>query len=466
MKRFFKPHSVAIIGASDRDGSLGSHLTRNLLFGYAGAIYPVNPNYSEIQGLPCYPSAESIPGPVDLAIIIIPAPFVPDALEACGRKNIYRVIIQSAGFSEVGQEGRVLQERCTAIARSADIRIWGPNCMGIVDIPRKQFFTFMNPVVYRDGLIPGRISLIVQSGMLSAGFLADLMSERHIGVGKACSIGNKSDVDECDVLEYLLEDSETEAIGLYLESFSRGRRFVEIVERSEKPVVLLRGGKSETGAKAALSHTSSLAGNARLQEKLLEGAGVTIARDFQQMIELTRALAMIPGTPSRCRTAIITFSGGAGILSCDLLEEQGLRIAEFSAETMESLKQIFPAWMPASNPVDLFPAFGTRGPLEAYRYAFDAIVRDPAVDAIFLHYIVGFYGHFIDMREMKEAADREGKSLILWGIGLSEETRALRREAEKNGIPAHGEVARAVECLAAASRYEKRKQKTLKAGPL
>lgn len=465
MKRFFQPDSVAIIGASDRDGSLGLHLVRNLLFGYAGALYPVNQNYSQIQSVPCYPSVESIPGPVDLAIIIIPAPAVPGALEACARKGIGRVIIQSAGFSEVGPAGAAFQEQCVSIARAANMRIWGPNCMGIVDIPGKQFFTFMSPAVYEDGLIPGRISLIVQSGMLSAGFLADLMSERHIGVGKACSIGNKSDVDECDVLEYLLEDGETDGVGLYLESFSRGRRFIELVERSDKPVVLLKGGRSEAGARAALSHTSSLAGNARLQESLLEGLGVTIARDFQQMIELTRGLAMIPETPARCRTAIITFSGGAGILSCDLLEEHGLRIAEFSPETMKRLKQVFPDWMPVSNPVDLFPAFGVRGPLQAYRDAFDAIVEDPAVDTIFMHFIVGFYGQFGNLAEMKEAAERQGKSLVLWVIGRREGTRLVRQESEKNGIPAHGEVSRAVECLAAASRYEPRSKRFLKAGP-
>lgn len=465
MKGFFQPASVALIGASDRDGSLGSHLVRNLLSGYRGALYPVNQNYSAILGIPCYPSVESIPGPVDLAIVIIPAPAVPAALEACARKGIGRVIIQSGGFSEVGPAGEALQKQCIAIARAGNMRIWGPNCMGIVDIPGRQFFTFMNPAVYEDGLIPGRISLIVQSGMLSAGFLADLMSERHIGVGKACSIGNKSDVDECDVLEYLLEDGETDGIGLYLESFSRGRRFIELIEGSDKPVVLLKGGRSEAGARAALSHTSSLAGNARLQESLLEGLGVTIARDFQQMIELTRALAMIPRTPARCRTAIITFSGGAGILSCDLLEEHGLKIAEFSPETMERLERVFPEWMPVSNPVDLFPAFGARGPLQAYREAFDAIVRDPAVDAIFMHCIVGFYGQFGHMAELKEAADREGKSLVLWVIGRREGARLLRRESEENGIPAHGEVSRAVECLAAASRYEPRGTGRRKPGP-
>ena len=456
MKTFFHPDSIAVIGASDREGSLGRQIITNLLYGYGGAIYPVNANYERIENLRCFPSVEEIPDPVDLAIIIVPAPAVPDTLKACGRKGIFRAMIQSAGFAEVGDEGKALQKRCTTIAKKAGIRLWGPNCMGLVDIPRRHFFSFMHPKVYEDGLIPGRISLIVQSGMLSAGFLADLMSERSIGVGKACSIGNKADVDECDILEYLLEDDETDAIALYLESIPRGRRFMEIASRAPKPIVVLKGGKSAAGAQAALSHTSSMAGNARLQDSLFDLAGVTIAHDFQQMMELARDLAMIPHTPPRCRTAILTFSGGSGILSCDLLEEQGLSVARFSPETRKKLVTIFPDWLPPSNPVDLFPAFNLKGPLAAYVGAFEAVVTDPQVDVIFIHYFAGLYRNFQGMRKMKEIADREGKVLIMWVIGRRQGVRMFRREAQKYGIPVHGELSRAAECLAAASRYGKK----------
>lgn len=457
MRTFFRPASIAVIGASARKESLGGQLMVNLLYGYKGKIYPINPNYTEICGIPCFPAVDKISGPVDMAIIIVPALAVPEALEACGRKGIYRVIIESAGFSEVGERGKELQVRCTAIAKVAGIRIWGPNCMGLVDIPRKHLFTFMHPRVYEDGLIPGRISLIVQSGMLSAGFLADLMSERAIGVGKACSIGNKSDVDECDILEYLLDDDETDAVAMYLESIPRGRRFMELAGKATKPIVVLKGGKSSVGAQAALSHTSSLAGNARLQDSLLDLAGVTIAHDFQQMMELTRALAMIPRTPSRCRTAIMTFSGGAGILSCDLLEEQGLVVAELSPGTKAELAQIYPDWLPVTNPVDLFPAFGANGAAAAYMGTFTAILKDPQVDVIFIHYFAGLDRDFEEIKFMKEAADKAGKILILWVLGLHQSIRLFRRNAEACGIPAHGELSRAVECLAAASRYEPQK---------
>ena len=458
MKNFFSPESIAVIGASPREGSLGGQIINNLVYGYTGRIYPVNPNYAEIRNLPCFATVENIPGPVDLAIVIVPAPAVPEAIEACGRKGIRSVIIQSAGFSETGEEGRVLQERSLAIARASGIRLWGPNCMGMVDVPKKFFFTFMHPNIYKDGLIAGRISMVVQSGMLSAGFLADLMSERAVGVAKACSIGNKMDIDECDVLEYLLEDGETDAVALYLESINRGRRFLELAARAAKPIVLLKGGKSTAGARAALSHTSSLAGNARLQDSLLAMAGVTIARDFQQMMEVARALAMIGHTPEKCRTAIMTFSGGAGILSCDLLEQQGLRVAELSPSTKQELAQIFPEWLPASNPVDMFPAFAQNGPVATYDRGFRALVKDPGVDVIFLHFFVGLYANYERLQIFKEEADRRGKVLILWVIGRRDALYNFKLEAQTCGIPVSGELFRSVECLALASRYKPRKK--------
>jgi acetyltransferase len=456
MKTFFQPESVAVIGASAREDSLGGQIIINLLYGYQGKIYPINPNYDEIKGIRCFPTPEAVPGSIDMAIIIVPAPNVPEALESCGRKGIRRVIIESAGFAEVGPAGAELQYRCTAIAAAAGIRVWGPNCMGLVDIPHKHLFTFMHPKVYEDGLIPGRISLIVQSGMLTAGFLADLMGERAIGVAKACSIGNKSDVDECDILEYLLHDEETDSVALYLESIPRGRRFIELASKAAKPIVVLKGGKSSAGAKAALSHTSSLAGNAKLQDSLLTQAGVTIAHDFQQMMELARALAMIPQTPRHSRVAIMTFSGGAGILTCDLLEEKGFIIAELSDKTKEKLAGVFPDWLPASNPVDLFPAFGIRGPLAAYEGAFAALVEDPGVDVVFLHYFAGIIDNYEGLQRVKEMAQKAGKVIVIWVIGLGQSVRSFKRAAQDVGIPAHGELFRAVECLAAAANYQPR----------
>lgn len=458
MKIFFTPNAVAIVGASRDRG--GYQLFKNVHQSFEGPVYPVNPNYPEIDGVPCLPRLEEVPRAVDLAICFLPAPAVPAVLESCARKGVHRVMIQSAGFSEVGERGEQIQDRCSAIAREAGIRIWGPNCMGLVDMPRDLFFSFMNPRIKEKGLLPGRISLIVQSGMLSAGFL-NVMSQRSIGVAKVCSIGNKADVDESDLLPYLLQDPDTDVVVMYLEAIPRGRRFAEIARSAVKPLVLLKGGRSAAGSEAAMSHTASLAGNARLLEGVLQMAGVIMARDFHQMMDLGKALSLCPRVPAQCRTAIVTFSGGAGILSCDLLAEHGLRTARFSEKTHAALSDIFPKWMPPANPVDLFPAVVQHGRVPAYEQAIDAILADPNVDVIFLQHFAGLEDGFLDMAELKKDADRAGKTVLFWMIGTPEGAREIHWLGQRSEIAVYGEIERAVEGLAAAARFEPKTVETL-----
>ena len=452
MNLFFHPSSIAVIGASKRKG--GYQIIKNLLYGYDGAIYLVNPNYTEIQGIPCFHSLKDIPGQVDLAIIFVPAPAVPSVLEACAQKGITRVMIESAGYAEVGDKGKAIQEHCIAIAKEGGIRIWGPNCMGLVDIRNKYFFTFMSPLIYEDGLIPGKISIIAQSGMLSAAFLADLMSQRTIGISKVCSIGNKADVDECDLLEYLLGDTETDVVALYLESIPRGRLFVEIATRATKPIVVLKGGKSEAGAKAAMSHTCSLSGNSRLLDSVLEMSGIILANDFHQMVDLARTLSMIPDVASTCRTVMLTFSGGAGILSCDLLERHGLKVAQLTEKTIDALGNIFPEWMPVANPVDLYPAMELHGRDPTYHQAISIALKDPNVDVIIVHYVAGLSDPNLDLNAIKIKADSAGKPVLFWLVGRREAARSFSLKAQACGIPIYGEISRAIECLSAVSHFK------------
>jgi acetyltransferase len=386
---------------------------------------------------------------VELAIVFVPAGNVPAVLEACGRKGISRVMIQSAGFAEVGEPGKALQERASAIARGAGIRIWGPNCMGLVDVPKRHFFTFMHPRISQIGLLEGRISLIVQSGMLSAGFLA-VMRQRSIGVSKACSIGNRADVDECDLLRYLLADPGTQAVALYLESVRKGREFAGLAAGSPKPIVLLKGGRSDAGARAAMSHTASLAGNSRLLDDVLRMNGVILASDFAQMMDMANAAAASRGFPSGGRTAVLTFSGASGILACDHLSAQGFELARFSPSCQERLDELFPEWMPASNPVDLFPAIERHGRVAAYEGALEAALRDPGVDMLFIHYFVGLEDEFLNLEALKRSVDGAGKSLALWLIGNEAGIKKIREEAHRLGVPAFEEISRAAEAMAAA----------------
>ncbi len=454
MDVFFNPGSIAFVGATKRN--IGYFVVKNLLAGFKGPIYLVNPNYKEIEGLTCFPSLDSIPDPVDLAIILVPAPSVPAVLEACARKSIRGVIIESAGFAETGSDGLALQARCVAIAKAAGMRVWGPNCMGIVDLNRKHFFTFMHPGVRDEGLVPGRISLIVQSGMMSAIFLAEL-ARRSIGVAKACSIGNRADVDECDVIEYLLKDPDTDVIALYLESIPRGRLFARLAERSPKPIVLLKGGESKAGALAAKSHTYSLSGNARLANSVLEMSGVTLARGIYQMMNLAESLAMISSVNPAARTAILTLSGGAGILACDALERRGLPVAELSTETKKAAGEVFPPWMPVCNPIDLFPAVGLHGRDIAFDRTISAVMKDPNVDVLLVHFVAGLDENIPDLAALKEMADRHGKAAVFWLMGRQQGSARFRQEARTLSIPVHEDAAIIADCLWAAARFNEHK---------
>ncbi len=450
MDFFFEPSSLAVVGASPH--RTGANLLANALRTPGLTVYPVNPGYAELDGLPCFAQVADLPAAPDLALVLVPAARVPAVLEECAAKGVKGVMVQSAGFAEVGEDGRRLQERCRDIARGSGMRVWGPNCTGMVDVPGRRYFTFMIPAITGILDLVGGASLVVQSGMLAAGFLAELTSRRGIGVAKACSIGNRADVDECDVLEYLLADRDTRAVGLYLESLARPRRLLELVRASGKPIVAVLGGRSSSGAAAARSHTASLAGNARLAASLLAGAGVVMARDFTEMTELAGGLALLPQVPAGCRVAVLTFSGGAGILTCDLLERSGLAVAELGGESRRALaEQVFPEWMAPRNPVDLYPGMERVGRVEAFSRAARIALADPGVDALLIHYLAYREEELIDLAEVKRLADAAGKTVALWCLGFAEVAREFCRRAQQAGMPAFGELSRAVHCLAEAA---------------
>lgn len=451
MDFFFTPRGVAVVGAS-ADPLKGGHcILYNLVQGFGGAIHPVNPRHAEILGRRCYPTVEEVPDPVDLAIVFVPAPSVLEAVEACARRGIRGVMVQSAGFAETGEQGRRLQKALGDLGRRTGVRIWGPNCMGLVDTRRRHVFSFVLPAIWESGLVPGRVSLVVQSGLLSAGFLIDLMTGGRMGIAKACSIGNKVDVNECDLLEHLAADPDTGAIALYLESFADGRRFLELCRRTGKPIVVLKGGRSAAGARAALSHTASLAGDGALVGGVLAQAGVIEAADFTPMMDLAQALAAYPAGVARApaRVAVLTFSGAAGIVSADFLERAGLQVAELSEASRAALARLFPEWMPVASPVDMWPAMERNGSARVYREAVAAVAADPGVDAIFLHLFVGSRMGEAPFSELAATCRRAGKPLVVWYLGARGELARFEVEARDAGVPAFREIGRGVECLAA-----------------
>ncbi len=451
MEFFFKPEGIALIGASSNPYKGGNSILKNLLKGYKGRIYPVNPAYNEVEGLKCYASVLDVPDPGRSCYCFCSGQVVPEVIRECVQKKIPGVMIESGGFAEAGARGESIQSELKQICDETGIRLWGPNCMGLVDFISKRVFSFVSPTLWDYEFIQGNVSLIVQSGMLSAGFIIDTMSHGVMGISKVCSIGNKVDVDECELLEYLLEDPETAVVGLYLESFADGRRFVEICRSSGKPIVVLKGGKSAKGAAAAMSHTASLAGNSAVISGALAQAGVVEAVDFKQMLDLCRSLAMYPEIPRKVTggVAILTYSGGAGIVSSDFIDKTTLSIAELSQSTKDALETIYPEWMPVANPIDLWPAIERGGSEMAYGEAIKAVCDDPNVDAVFLHYYAGGFALNFDISSFVEIARKSNKPMFCWLMGEAEKARKFQTNTQNLGVPVYRELYRAVECMAA-----------------
>ena len=448
MDFFFNPKGIALVGATANKVKGGYAIFRNLVIGFKGGIYPVNPRYEEIDGVRCYDSVEDVPDPVDLAIVFVPGKNVFKIIEDCAFRGIKGVMIEAGGFAETSDQGKAMQEELRAFAHKVGIRLWGPNCMGVVDAVNRKVFSFVSPVIW-DELIPGDVSLIVQSGMLSGAFLIHCMSHGTMGISKVCSIGNKMDVDECEILEYLINDPDTKVVGLYLESIRRGRKFLEICRDSSKPIVLLTGGKSSDGAAAALSHTASMAVDNDILSGAMAQAGVTEATDFNQMMDLCRSLAAYPElhTSGGARIAILTYSGGAGILSSDFIDQTDLEIAKLSVLAKERLKTVFPDWMPVSNPIDLWPAVERHGADMAYGAAIEAVCADPGVDAIFIHAFTGAFSLDFDIEDLADRARLAGKPIFCWVIGTNEGVKKLKMRSLNVGIPIFTELFRAVECM-------------------
>ena len=449
-----------MVGATPGPYTGGHYLLTNLTLGYKGPVYPVNPKYDQILGLKCYPRVSDINGPIDLVLVFVPAQAVPQVLEDCVRRGVRGAILESSGFAEVGPEGKILQDQCLAIARKGGMRLWGPNCMGLIDTSKKYVFSFIIPEAWQGSMNPGGVSLIVQSGLLSAGFITTLMSNRTLGLAKVCSIGNKSDVEETELLEYLLKDQATKVVCLYVESFINGRRFFELSSSSEKPIVVLKGGKSPLGAEASASHTASLAGNNDLIKGVLKQAGVHQADDFFEMVDIGRTLekdfCLRQPNGGEAKIAILSYSGAAAIVTTDHMVANGLTLARLSSKTRQRLEELSPAWMPIKNPVDYWPAMEKHGPASVYKHALEVLHEAPEVDGIIVHLFAGFGLWFLDMKEIMSGIQKPRKPILFWLIGHEKGREVTRKALEEDGWPTFYEIHRTVRVMA--SFFEKSRQ--------
>jgi acetyl coenzyme A synthetase (ADP forming)-like protein len=374
LESFFNPKSVAIVGASHRKGKVGYEILKNMIdAGYKGKIFPVNPNAESIEGLACSPDLASIGQKPDLVIIIVPAKIVPSIMEQCASVGAKSVVIITAGFKEIGKEGDALEKQITTTARRAGIRIIGPNCLGVIAPANKVNASF-------GGALPavGSIGYLSQSGALLTAIL-DMANANDIGFSKLVSIGNKADVDELDVIKALAEDSDTRVIAGYLESITNGNQFVREAERisHDKPILLIKSGGTDAGAKAASSHTGSLAGAEVAYESAFARAGIIRCTTIKQQFDYAQAFAH-QALAAGPRVAVITNAGGPGIMAADAIEQQGLTFAKLTDQTVERLSSKLPAAANLYNPIDVLgDALADR-----YEFALNVVRDDPNVDII------------------------------------------------------------------------------------
>jgi acetyl coenzyme A synthetase (ADP forming)-like protein len=427
----FKPRSVAVIGTSTELRTIGREILANLLRDeFRGVVFPVNPKHAVVQSIKCWPSVEAIPDPVDLAVICVPARFVPEVTRQCAKKGVGGMVIISAGFREVGAAGQALEDEVSAIARDAGIRIIGPNCMGIVntdpEVSLNASFASARPV-------RGEVAFVSQSGALGEAILS-MAGELGLGISYFVSAGNRCDVQVTDLLEYWEADPRVGAILMYLEAIGAPRRFPDVARRvsRKKPILVVKSGRTLAGARAARSHTGSLAGQDVAIDTLLAQCGVLRVPTVDDLFAAASAFATQPELEGP-RIAIVTNSGGPAILATDALVALGLEIPELSAETQGKLAAVLPPEASLKNPVDMVAQAGP----DQFRAAIQAVLVDPGIDALLVIFITPVYIDSLEVaRAIRDAARGATKPVLTCFMAKERhgEAVAALREA---GLPVY-----------------------------
>jgi acetyl coenzyme A synthetase (ADP forming)-like protein len=374
LKPIFSPKSIAVIGASRSPMKIGYEILQNILVqGYTGKVYPINPETPMIMGLKTQPSVLAVKDDIDLAIIAVPAEFVPKVMTECAKKKVKGVIVISSGFGETGEKGKLLEEEVLQIARKGGMRLIGPNTLGYKD-PIDNLdaaFVFGMPR-------PGEIALISQSGALCIGMIYYANGE-HIGLSRVISVGNKADVDDADLIDYLDNDPSTKIIAMYIEGIKDGKKFLDSARRCQKPIVAIKAGRTPAGSAAASTHTGSLSGSDAVYDSAFKQVHIQRAYDVIELFDFARALAYQPPTLSN-KVGIISNGGGAGIMIADWCESIGLKVPNLSKKTIEALRPHLPSIMSARNPLDV------AGDARFHRYhaTGSIMLSDPNVDALIM----------------------------------------------------------------------------------
>lgn len=457
-EKLFFPKSIAIIGASpDADKGSSRVLTTLLRHGYQGKVYPVNPKYGEVFGLKCCPSLREIPDAVDLVYITIPAQLIFEVLEECAVKGVEYVIIRSSGFAET-EDGRVRQERIQEFAQRSKIRVMGPNSIGFVN-SHCGIVLYSHISLGAGELTKGHIGLISQSGGVS-GAIYNLAQDKGIGFSYVISTGSESDLDTLDFMEYLVNDEKTKVIAGFVEGLKDGKRFMSIADlaaRRQKPLVIMKVGKTEKGTKVATSHTGAVAGEDKIFEAACKQKGVIRVDSPDELYEIANLLA-VAKPPFGNRVGMITSSGGAAILMADQSEELGLNVPSLSSGTIESLSAFLPKYSTVSNPLDITGGLSE----EIFHKCLEILGQDENLDLVVVATsTVGNRRSEERARRISETAKNLGKPLIAIWLGgslVASGVKILSRE----GLPSFANYQtglKGVRALMAYAAFLKRHQK-------
>jgi acetyltransferase len=442
----FDPDRVAVVGATEREGSIGRAVVENVLAGYDGELVPVNPGHEELFDRSCYPSLTDVPGEVDLAVVVVPAGAVIEVVEEAGRADVEGVVVISAGFGEAGEAGQRREERLVELAREHDIDLVGPNCLGLISTPRGLNATFATADAR-----PGPVSFLSQSGAFVTAVL-EWAAARDVGFRRVVSLGNEAVLDEVDFLEAWGADPGTEVVLGYVEDIVDGRRFLETASEvaRETPVVMLKSGRTAAGARAAASHTGSLAGRDRAYDAAFRQAGVLRADSVQQLFDYGRALAG-QSPPAGDRVAVLTNAGGPGVLAADAVDDSALSLATFGEETRAALADRLPEAATVGNPLDIIGD----ADLERFGAALELVAEDDAVDALV---VIACPTALFDHEALatllcERLGDRELPvvACLMGGDGAA----AAADRLDDDGIPNFFDPARAVDSMAALAAYRR-----------
>ena len=455
---FFNPKSIAIIGASPKEGKIGNVIFSNFVRSFRGKIYPINPHETEIFGIKCFKNIKEVKEEIDAAVIAVPAIAVPKVLQECGQKKVKAVTIISAGFAEVGNE-KLEKELEKTIKQYSQTKVLGPNCLGILDTKSWVDMLFLpNDRLGRPR--QGSVSFISQSGALGSAIL-DWDAMKGYGINKFISYGNAAAIDETDLLGYLAEDETTKVIVAYLEGVKNGKKFFEKLKTvcEKKPVIILKGGISEKGAEAVKSHTASMAGNAETFLAVLKQCNAVVANSMEEVFDYARVFTTEP-RPKGNRVQIITDGGGYGVLATDALAKEGLQLAEMSPERKETIKKACPAYVVIKNPIDLTGDANN----ERYKIALEQAMQDDNVDAIFT--ILLFQLPTLDeqvVEEMQKISATKTKPLIFISAGghFSEKQKQKMEDKGSSTFQSPFDAAKSLKALIHYHTIKEERQKAL-----